>query len=756
MARIPISLGALAFLVTTAVAQVESTPSVAPHGLPSRVPIHGLPADPTFGDLGLWAAGANYKVGFDDGATFHPVLGADAPRSLPVGWRTTSFGGVGVDPARASRSHTPWRYELRHPGFVERYDVRADGVEQSFVIARPLRSGGSLDIVGSCSSALEPALVPVPGTMRSEIRFSDDDGTEVVRYGGAIAFDAAGRRTDVQTLLDGERIRLRVPESWLASASYPVVVDPILSAQPLGSTGSQSTVIESSDVGVHLAGQTTERVMTTYTVAVSATDRDVHAVISDPDFGNPVLVFSDASTIDSTNARVAFVKQAGVAGRWTIALQRASGPFSQIRVWLHDAGNTVFGSGSMMFLPVTVTGWRDRRPDIGGSNVGPNALLAYETDESIGGTFSDTSRVYYVRVDADAFLFGTVEQADDGVPFRDRERPAVSQNADGAPLGWMLCYQRRTIIPTSDWEIWGRRIQATSGATLESRLVGPLAGQPVHRLRPSVDGGNTRFAVTYLMNNSFSASTGSALGATRFTWAPTSDVPTPQWDSTIGVAQPLLLESLQDQRVIYDANAGHWAVAYERTDLLADRISAARVGWNGAVVETQTATAPSEAAAAPGLAYDLSESRFLISYGTPGVGSPVFGRLWTYPSDATNTPYGTSCGGSFGNVSTPLVGTEFFRVRMTGGVPGAAATLLVGFQSTAIDLSPIGATGCDLLVGPNPVVSLPTTVDASGNALVTLIHLNVTIDLFLQWAHVSPSGNPLGVATTEGVSSRVR
>jgi hypothetical protein len=106
-------------------------------------------------------------------------------------------------------------------------------------------------------------------------------------------------------------------------------------------------------------------------------------------------------------------------------------------------------------------------------------------------------------------------------------------------------------------------------------------------------------------------------------------------------------------------------------------------------------------------------------------------------------------------VTTPLVGTEFFRVRLTGAAAIAPAVLFVGFQPAAIPLDLIGMVGCDLLVNP-VAVTITTTADVNGDALITISHLLGPIDLYMQWAHVAIGANPLGVLMTDGLRAQIR
>ena len=110
------------------------------------VPLHTAPDDPVGGPYGLWAVGHDYKVSFHDGFRFFPLLGANAPCNLPLGWRTEAvrFGEVplfeGGD-ARGGRDGD-WRYQFCHPGVVEAYEIRADAIEQSFTVRSGPATGG--------------------------------------------------------------------------------------------------------------------------------------------------------------------------------------------------------------------------------------------------------------------------------------------------------------------------------------------------------------------------------------------------------------------------------------------------------------------------------------------------------------------------------------------------------------------------------------------------------------------------------------
>ena len=161
----------------------------------------------------------------------------------------------------------------------------------------------------------------------------------------------------------------------------------------------------------------------------------MHVVLTDEDFQNPVVVFSDVTTgWESNHPSVAYVDRAGLSGKWAVAFARTN-TASQIRVLLHDGGNTTPGSGSLVFLPVTVPNWTDHDPDIGGSRSTDNALVVYESDSPFAG-----NELYRVMINAELGTFGPAAllaptPVGSGIP--NRANPSVSKVSDGSPLSWM-------------------------------------------------------------------------------------------------------------------------------------------------------------------------------------------------------------------------------------------------------------------------------------------------------------------------------
>jgi len=126
---------------------------------------------------------------------------------------------VGVEENRASAE--------RLAGLREEYAFLDGAVKQSFTLSRSLgvRAGEDVAIEGTFSAA---GLRPLYRSDREGIVFLDASGREVLAYGGALVRDALGRQVFARLILEGERVSIVVPGAWLAEATYPVVVDPLI------------------------------------------------------------------------------------------------------------------------------------------------------------------------------------------------------------------------------------------------------------------------------------------------------------------------------------------------------------------------------------------------------------------------------------------------------------------------------------------------------------------------------------------------
>ncbi|MBI2931981.1 MAG: choice-of-anchor D domain-containing protein, partial [Planctomycetes bacterium] len=121
------------------------------------------------------------------------------------------------------------RVVYRRAEIVEQYLVESNGIEQIFVLDKslePLRSGGPLTIAVSLGTPLRA--VHVPTSSGDTIDFRDAGDRSILRYGSAIAIDAADRRWPLRYVLHDGELAMVLDADALALAQFPLTIDPTI------------------------------------------------------------------------------------------------------------------------------------------------------------------------------------------------------------------------------------------------------------------------------------------------------------------------------------------------------------------------------------------------------------------------------------------------------------------------------------------------------------------------------------------------
>lgn len=693
-AALPILSPALAAQAQAELRPATADANLAPLAADAFVPLHAHPGDPGYG---VWAGGPDWKARFDSGMSFFPRLGRQAARNLPWRWVTegVSHGAALETPdAAAAAVFSPSRHERRHARFVERYDVRVDGVEQSFVVEAPFGEG-DLVVAGRVTSELRAASREA---CHAPLEFTDGEGRTVLRYGAAFAIDAAGRVLPIGSEYRDGRIRLVVPAAWLAGASWPVTVDPL----------TQSTTINSflddvRAVGVARSAGHSERCVA-FSRWFAANDHDLYMRTMDDTFTNRATVFSDlADDRDTPNVSLDYV--AG-AGRYVVAYDVQSGLDAFVRLYFHDAGGLAVGVTADLVPPLV---FAYRAPSFGGAaDQDVNGFLAFRRDLRSSGPDSEASRVFGVLVDANTRSVGAIVNLHTSVTVDyDAEAPCVSR-ASSNDDGWMVVWQEFNFENANDdWDVLGQRIHADGSLAGTAAFV--LDGDSsLHKQRPKVAGSQSRFLVscTTTSNAGTKPTTGhgTALRAQPFDWPSAAAAPTKLATRTVASANAVSLRLGEESGVLahdFDTDS-HWAVVWHEIGV-AQRI--ARLGYDGVVVETalvQTESASANSFRAA-LCYDGSGDTFVLVTGASGGNVNVVGRHFDY-APASKLAYGASCAGSliFVNQAAPhlpYAGSRSCALRHTNGRPSAPTWLFLALGPADLPL-PESAAGCRLLLDP--------------------------------------------------------
>ncbi len=113
-------------------------------------------------------------------------------------------------------------------GVVEHFETGREGVALSWVFPQPLPGAGAVEVTVALDG------LTLAGGDGEAWHFADGSGQARVRFGAAVAVDAAGTRwdLDVQPAAEGgNRLVLALSEEILAEAVFPLAIDPILSPE---------------------------------------------------------------------------------------------------------------------------------------------------------------------------------------------------------------------------------------------------------------------------------------------------------------------------------------------------------------------------------------------------------------------------------------------------------------------------------------------------------------------------------------------
>ena len=110
-------------------------------------------------------------------------------------------------------------------GLVEHHEARRAGIEVTWLVPRPLEGDGDL-VVQAELTGLRSSRQTASG-----VHLLDASGLARVRVGPAEAVDQSGRRWRVPTRVAGDLLSVEVPSQVLAQASFPMAIDPLISAE---------------------------------------------------------------------------------------------------------------------------------------------------------------------------------------------------------------------------------------------------------------------------------------------------------------------------------------------------------------------------------------------------------------------------------------------------------------------------------------------------------------------------------------------
>lgn len=186
----------------------------------------------TKGNLGISASTRGAQVRFgSDGVT----LTAHGPGPKRTSWARLSYAFDSVLAGqRILAKEAVIRPEIvdaavvyRRGSVEEKYELRDEGVEQSFIIRDLPDRTADLVVSGRITTSVD---APADRVVGSHISFQHSS-QEVFFVSNAVVKDGAGRSLSIPMEFHQGALVYRVPQAWLTDAVLPVVVDPLVGSR---------------------------------------------------------------------------------------------------------------------------------------------------------------------------------------------------------------------------------------------------------------------------------------------------------------------------------------------------------------------------------------------------------------------------------------------------------------------------------------------------------------------------------------------
>jgi hypothetical protein len=375
----------------------------------------------------------SWKASFDqNGPTFVPFLGSDAPRNFPASFRLQS---VTVDGQQLPQGNVPPvrngdRVSYQRAGLTEAYDVRAEGLEQTFTFAT-LPSRGEIAVTMGVQSDLEVS--------PRDSGFTFANGLGSFRYGAATAIDANGNRLALATTYANGALTITVPQSFVAGAALPLVIDPMIgSVTQL--TNSVRTVT-SADIAC-LVGA--DEYVAVWEHVYSQTDSDVYVQRYDGSMApQGIAAIVDSSVNSWRKCRIAALN---AYNRYLVVVEASSGAVPA--PWI--AGRVVLGGGSLSTLAqfdIEKAGMPSHLGNASNPDVGGDPSLATPTYFTVVWEYAfgpGDHDIYMKQVTQDGQLRAAAPTAID-TSFDNEHNPVISKTDGPSPTAsqeWAIAYRR--------------------------------------------------------------------------------------------------------------------------------------------------------------------------------------------------------------------------------------------------------------------------------------------------------------------------
>jgi hypothetical protein len=656
---------------SASVASTRSQPARIDH---SKM-IYSRESDGTLG-----ARGATYKAEFGAGrATYVPLFGARAPANHPVAFalESAAIGGRALEldrGASATRSGDSVRFE--RGALTEIYELSPSAIEQKFVLE-------SLPANTSASASANDSLVLTIAIDSDLSRSTTDAGLELsnelgaVLYGRAEIVDAQGRRAPASTEWNEGSIQIAVTESFLAQASFPVTIDPLITTLVVDNSPDDDFA---PDVAFDAI---TGDWISVYEEAVSAADHDVVAIIADSN-GLVIpggLYYIDNSAENWTKPRVA---NNNLAHQFMIVAEVGSPGAHSIRArTIHSDG---LGLSNKLVI-ADVAGMDLMNPDVGGDTSVASPSYYCVVWERV---YSSTDHDIHAAVVTSAGVVSPTIYVENSSGTLDTN-PSISKS-DGLPpfvsQEWNVVWQRLFIA--GDHDVFGAQIHWDGGVTTPTfGIFTSGADETAPRASSLLDGGSSARPYLVVCQQETPALDHDILGAivVGFTSLDTKDLTLLDGPGAAGKDQTNpVVDSDGHQFVV--AYAEQYATGSNDYDPYVSTFNSAgnSIGVSEARIQLSNSSAhEDELAIAAMHSGGLAASTFMVAWHSAGAtGGDIFGALYQSFAGGPKTPF---CFGT--NAQCPC---------NNGGLPGNGCANSQNASGAHLDAVGTAQVSADTLV----------------------------------------------------------
>ncbi len=435
-------------------------------------------ASPSLGELDgrLLAYADRYKASFAGGGmTLTPALGERAPESLPLRWRAASISRGGVEvwhrgaPLAAARVGDRRVERELCAGIRERFELRPEGVEVSYVFERPLSGEGDLVVRIAIGSVCGVPVRRADGTL-SLAR----PGTGGVSIGSVTGIGADGSRAPgLLRAVSDEAVELVLPEEFVNGARWPLVLDPLI--------GTEGAVVGYDTARPDVAYDATNDVyLVVFEQRFSSGDVDVlgrRLRRNGQLLGGTFPISAGAGA--QIRPRVASV---AYRDRFLVVWQASDTPFGPFRVYGRavDASN---GSTASNRISMSNPSDDARNPDVGGNRSALHDECAVVWENYRTGRIEVAA--LRMPVSGSPILPATGALSSPGSSWLDGE-PRISEGT-GNSRAWCVAWSRYNVLAE---HVFARRVDINAtGIGSEVDLGGGR--------HPDVDGDGDRYVVAY-------------------------------------------------------------------------------------------------------------------------------------------------------------------------------------------------------------------------------------------------------------------